>query len=100
MKGGQVSSTLAAKVVKEQGPKATKVLEDAVDTARQQGRTRATAKHVGQEPKVPRKNALTRAHELLSGGEGTRIDTTGVGVKIIMNDRAYAELATILDLED
>ena len=100
VKSGAISSTLAAKVIKDKGAEATKTVADAIDAAHQQGKTRATAKHIGQEPKKPKANPLTRVRELFGKDEGTTIDETRIGVTVTFSDENYAELSLLLDLDD
>jgi ParB family chromosome partitioning protein len=97
---GRVAPSLALRTVKEQGgEKAAQTLSNAVDAAMQQGKTHATARHIGEAPKAARKQILTRVKELFDESEGTRIDDTAtVGVVVKFTDSAWAELARILDI--
>lgn len=97
---GRVAATLASKVVRaEGGAKAAQTLSNAVDAATQEGKSHATARHIGEVPKPMRKQALTRVKELFDASEGTQVDdSASIGVTVKFTDSAWTELARILDL--
>ena len=96
---GAVAPSLAMKVMKgRSAEEATATLNNAVDTARQQGQSRATARHIGQEPKAGKKHTLTRLRELFAEEEGTDVDTSGARTIITMREAVWGEIARLLDL--
>lgn len=96
---GAVAPSLAMKVLKGRTPEeATATLNDAVDTAHQQGKARATAQHIGQQPRGGKKHTVTRLRELFSEEEGTDVDTSGARTIITMSDQHWSEVARLLDI--
>ena len=96
---GKVSSSLAVKTLRARGPtKAIETLNNAVDAATQEGKARATERHIGAKPAPPRKQAMTRLKELFDPSEGTDINDAGIGVSVRFTDAAWAEVARILDI--
>ena len=93
---GAVAPSLAMKVMKGRTPEeATTTLNNAVDTAHQQGQSRATARHIGQEPKAGKKHPLTRMRELFSEEAGTDVDTSGARTIITVSESVWAEIARL-----
>lgn len=64
---GRVSPTLAAKTVKAEGSGATETLTRAIDHATQRGKDKATARDIGEAPKI-KKNRLALAAEIVERG--------------------------------
>ena len=96
---GAVAPSLAMKVMKGRTPEeATATLNDAVDTAHQQGKARATAQHIGQQPRTGKKHTVTRLRELFGEEEGTDVDTSGARTIITMSDQHWSEVARLLDI--
>lgn len=52
VRSGQVSATLAISTIKKRGAEASKVLKEAVDTAKAKGKKKASAKHVAPDWKA------------------------------------------------
>lgn len=96
---GAVAPSLAIKVMKgRSAEEATETLNNAVDTAHQQGKARATERHIGQQPKAAKKHAITRLRELFGEDEGADVDTSGARVIITLPEASWGEIARLLDI--
>lgn len=101
---GRVAPTLAVQVLAKEGENAAKVLSDAVDTAAQQGKTHATAQHIGSTPTAPRKARLTQVSEIIEKCElvESEDDLSSVDwsncVAIVMTDSERTNLFRLLDI--
>jgi ParB family chromosome partitioning protein len=73
---GQVSATLASEVLRENGnhsEEAEQVLSEAVENAKAEGKTKATAKHIAEKasPKAAMKTIFESAKTIIEPGEKT-----------------------------
>ncbi|TPI86393.1 hypothetical protein [Mesorhizobium sp. B2-8-9] len=96
VRDGSVSATLAVNALKQSAgdaAEATSKLTQAVETARAEGKTRATAKHMGGE----KKSSLKQQLQALFGAAEIREakDNSGRYVVVLVPD-AYAELRTLV----
>ena len=101
---GRVAPTLAVQVLAKEGDGATQTLAAAIDTAAQQGKTHATAQHIGATPHAPRKARLTQVAELIekcdiveSEEDWDNIDMADK-VAIILSDSQRTNLFRLLDI--
>lgn len=101
---GRVSPTLAVQVMAKEGDGATATLADAIDTAAQQGKTHATAQHIGATPHAPRKARLTQVQDIISECELVEsaedldnLDFTD-HVALILTDSQRTTLYRLLDI--
>lgn len=95
---GRVSATLAATTVRREGGNAEKVLHDAVDAATQEGKAKATARHVGAEPRAPKVNKLERLREIIDDCELVEDHSYGARTVLSLRDDDYRELLKLLGL--
>jgi len=101
---GRVSPTLAVQRLAKEGEAAVKTLADAIDTAAQQGKTHATAQHIGATPQAPRKARLTQVAELIEAAEiiESEEDWNDVDmadkVALLLTDSQRTNLFRLLDI--
>ncbi len=96
VKEGKVAATLAISTLRKNqgdGSKAAKQLNKAVETATEQGKTRATAKHMGEKKPSLREqlHALFTAAEIREGKESGKYG-------VILDPDQYALLRTLIGL--
>lgn len=101
---GRVSPTLAVQVMAKEGDNAAETLSAAIDTAAQQGKTHATAQHIGATPHAPRKARLTQVAEIVEACEIVEtpedwdsIDFTDK-VALVLTDSQRTNLYRLLDI--
>lgn len=100
---GRVSPTLAVQTLAKEGDKAVETLGAAIDTAAQQGKTRATAQHVGLTPHEPRKSRMVQVQEIIAAIKPVEdhedleeADFTNK-IALLITRNQYASLQTLLD---
>lgn len=104
VESGKVSPTLAIQTLAKQGESAAQTLADAIDTAAQQGKSHATAQHIGASPQPPRKARLTQVMEIIeacdiieSEADFDDFDFSG-HVALVLTDSQRTTLYRLLDI--
>lgn len=90
----QVSATLALATIREHGEDAGEVLEEAIATARSEGKTKATAKHVDTREKKRGLKAIVKS--ILEDAKVVHLES---GVSIDMSKDQWTELCYLLKIE-
>lgn len=100
----QVSATLAIAAIKEHGTEATEVLQDAVEVAQSEGKTKATAKHLdkaqtngGKSKSDEKKRSLKQATKEIF--HDSKVTHMGDVVNVEISKDHWAELSFLLGLE-